>query len=408
MNNEQLTKINEQLAKSLFTVHCSLLFDLQWFSDENDEDAPGKNIDPTEYKIKKLREEGQVAKSQELVGAIGLLLSALILLLLAPSMLRTCIEMINFFFMRAVELDPSKDAIIAGVFLRYFARLVWPILLVAFVAAVFSNIAQIGGFLFTTKPITPNFSKALPKFGQYFKRIFSSEGVFNLAKSLAKIVIIGLVAFLFINGELEKLINLQKSDPYSSLVFVAGIAIRMILVVAVLLIIISIGDFFFQRWRFRERNKMTPKELKEEIKQYQTDPNVQHRIRSRFRELMRQNLAEMVPKADVVITNPTHLAVALQFDSITMPGPMVIAKGEEEIAARIRKIAQDYEVPLVENKPLAQLLYREINVGQIVPYEYWKVVAAIMRKVMHLNDARRRKQKTSNPAAQNAAFMEAV
>ena len=364
---------------------------LQWFADEDDPDAPGKTIDPSETKLKKLREEGQLAKSQELVGAIGLLLPALVLLFLAPSMLRTCVEMVKYYFLRAVELDPVKDAIIVRNFLYYFARLCWPLLLVAVISAIFSNMAQIGGWLFTTKPITPDFSKVLPKFGQYFKKIFSVEGLFNLGKSLIKIVIIGFVSFLFIRADIQKLVNLQKTDPYTTLVFIATIAIRMMIVVAVLLIVLSIADFFFQRWRFRERHKMTPHEVKEERKQYESDPMIQARIRARFRDLLRQNIGVSVPKADVVITNPTHLAIALQYDAKSMPGPMVVAIGEDELAARIRNIAQEHEVPLVENKPLAWALYRETSVGQFIPASHWNAVALVFKQVWHLNEKRRRR-----------------
>ncbi len=173
MNKEQLVISNEQLAisneeKKLLTLmpaNDSLFIDLQWFADDNDEDAPGKTEQPTEHKLKRLREEGQVVKSQELVGAIGLFLPALLLLFLAPSMLRTFVEMLRFFFLRAVELDPTKDAIIAAVFLRYFVRLVWPILLVSVFAAIFSNLVQTNGYFFTTKPLVPNFSKVLPRLG---------------------------------------------------------------------------------------------------------------------------------------------------------------------------------------------------------------------------------------------------
>ena len=399
MSRDQLAVNSEEFNCSLLIAHFSFLvppslfpINLQWFADEeNDEDAPGKTFEPTDTKLKRLREEGQVAKSQELTGAVGLLLPAIVLLVLAPSMLRTCVEMVKFFFMRATELDPTKDGIIAGNFLIYFVRLVWPILLVAVISAVITNMAQIGGWLFTTKPITPNFSRALPKFGQYFKRIFSTEGLFNLGKSLVKVVIIGTVAFLFIRADIEKLVNLQKSDVYTSLAFVAGIAIRMILVVAFLLIVISIVDFLFQRNRFRERHKMTMRELKEERKQVESDPMIQSRIRSRFRDLLKQNIITAVPQADVVVTNPTHLAIALRYDAGSMPGPMVVAVGEDELAARIRKIAQDNEVPLVENKPLAWALYRETDVGQIVPMAHWNAVALVLKKVWYLNERRRKK-----------------
>jgi len=378
---------NDELEKKLLPF-----FDLQWFADSDDEDAPGKTEQPTEHKLKRLREEGQVVKSQELVGAIGLFLPALLLLFLAPSMLRTCIEMVRFFFMRAVELDPSRDAIIVGNFFNYLIRLALPILIVAVVAAIFSNMVQLGGWLFTTKPIVPNFSKAIPKFGKYFKRIFSSEGLFNLGKSLAKIIIIGFVAFMFISSNVDKLRNLQKGDTYTGLILVASIAIRMIIVVSVLLLVLSIADYFFQRWRFRERHKMTRYEMKEEMKMYEADPQIQNRIRSRFREMLRQNIATEVPKADVIITNPTHLAVALKYDERYMKdGPVVTAMGADSMAARIREIAEHHDVPLVENKPLAWALYRETDVGDVIPEAYINTVAVIFSKVWRLNEERRKR-----------------
>jgi len=374
----------ELLKKPLTVIH------LQWFSDENDEDAPGKTEQPTEQKLKRLREEGQVVKSQELIGALGLFLPALLLLFLAPSMLRRCVEMVRFFFMRSIELDPTKDAVIMFVFLRYFIILVWPVLLVAVIAALLSNIAQVG-FLFTVKPIVPNFSKVLPKLGKYFKQIFSVDGVYNFFKSLIKIAIIGTVSYVLIIMDIEKLLNMQKMDIWTGLSTVASIAIKMLLFAAVLLLILSIPDYMFQRWRFRERNKMTRYEIKEEMKMYEADPQVQSRIRSRFRDLLKQNIAAAVPKADVIITNPTHLAIALQYDQNTMPGPMVVAIGADEMSARIRNIAQEHEVPLVENKPLAWALYRETSVGDIIPYTYWNTVALILTRVWRLNEERRRR-----------------
>jgi len=393
--NERFESNNKTSYLTLLSDNCSLLpvIDLQWFADDDDDpDAAGKNIEATETKLRKLREEeGQVPKSNELVGAIGLLLCALVLVFTAPSILNNCIEMVRFFFLRAVELDTNFDGgIIAGVFFRYFINITWPVLLIAVISAIFTNIAQAGGWIFTLKPITPDFSK-MTKFGQYFRRIFSVEGLFNLGKSLVKIVVIGFISFLFIRADIEKLLNLQKAHPYASLLLIAGIAIRLIIVVAIILIIISIGDYFFQRYRFRQRHRMTPREFKEEWKQSNQDPYIESRIRARFRELLRQNIGVTVPKADVVITNPTHLAVALQYEPKSMPdGPLIVAMGEDEFAARIRKIAQDNGVPLVENKPLAWALFKETRVGQHIPYEHWNAVAVILKNVWHLNERRRR------------------
>ena len=394
MKNEETGIRNEDFLINKDFI-SALIIPLQWFSDSDDEDAPGKTEQPTEHKLKRLREEGQVVKSQELVGAIGLILPAMVLLFTAPSMLRTCVEMVRFFFLRVTELDPTQDRIIVGNFFIYLIRLALPILIVAVVSAIFSNLMQLGGWLFTTKPLVPNFSKVLPKFGKYFQRIFSSEGLFNLGKSLIKIVIIGAVAFMFIRADINRLLNLQKSDVYSGLVIVASIAIRMLIVVAVLLLVLGIIDYFFQRWRFRERNKMTRYEIKEEFKMYEADPQIQSRIRSRFRDLLRQNITTAVPNADVVVTNPTHLAVVLRYDQRTMVGPMVVALGADAMAARIREIAQENEVPIVENKPLAWALYRETDVGDIIPDAYWNTVAVILSKVWRLNEARRERMRMS-------------
>jgi flagellar biosynthetic protein FlhB len=385
--------INEELKiKNVVIASSCLVIPLQWFADD-DENSPEKtDLPPTERKLRRLREEGQAIKSQEIISALGLLLPALLLLFLAPSMLRTCVEMIRFFLTRAVELDPTKDAVIALVFLRYFAVLIWPILIVAVMAALLSNIMQDVmhvGFFFTTKPLVPDFSKTIPKLGQYFKRLFSIDGIYNFIKSVAKMAVIGFVAVILIYMEKDKLLNLQKADVYSGLSLVASTAIKMLLFAAFLMLVISIPDYLFQRWRFLERNKMGKREMKEELKMYEGDPMMRARINRRFYDLLKQNISTAVPKADVVITNPTHLAIALLFERSSMPGPMVVAMGADETAARIRNIAREHEVPLVENKALAQALYRETKVGDIIPVAYWNTVALILAKVWKINEERR-------------------
>ena len=376
--------------------NSSFLISLQWFSD--DAETEGRTEQPTEHKLRRLREEGQVPKSQELVGAVTLFLPALLLFFLAPSMLRTCMEMFRFFFLRATELDPTQDAIIVGAFFHYLVRLALPILIVALFAALFSNIVQVG-IMFTTKPIVPDFSKVLPRFGQFFKRIFSIDGLFNFVKSIVKMLIIGGVAFTLIRMDINKLTNLQKAGLWLGLTTVASLAIRILIICAVLLLILSIPDLLFTRWRFRERNKMSRQEMKEEMKMYEGDPQIRNRIRSRFRDLLKQNIAAAVPRADVVITNPTHFAVALEYQRDTMPGPMVTAKGADEAAARIRRLARDNGVPMVENKPVAQALYREVEVGDFVPESYYSVVATIFRKVMDINELRRKAQTDTRASA---------
>ncbi|MDR2551756.1 MAG: flagellar biosynthesis protein FlhB [Treponema sp.] len=360
--------------------------DLQWFAAEDE----GRTEDPTDYKIRKAREEGRVAKSQELIAALGLLFPALAILFLARYILRTCVEMLRFFFLRINELDPVRDRIVAGVFFSYLARLALPVAAAALAAAVFSNMVQVGP-LFTTKPLVPDFSRIVPRFGRYFQRtLFSMEGLFNFAKSIIKMGIIGVVAFMLIRSRIRQLVNLQTAGIWLGLTTVAGMAARLLIISALLLLLLAIPDMLFQRWQHRESLKMTREEVKEERKMYEGDPHIKARIQRRMREFMGRNMAVNVAKADVVITNPTHFAVALEYDEDTMPAPLLSAKGADEMAFKIRNIARENEVPLVENKPLARALYREVEVGENVPVMYYQAIAQILAHVRLLNEQRRR------------------
>jgi flagellar biosynthetic protein FlhB len=363
--------------------------DLQWFAAEDE----GRTQDPTEVTYRKAREEGRVAKSQDLIGALGLLLPAMAIFFLAPGMLRTCTEMLRFFFTRINELDPVDDRVVAGIFLTYFARLVLPILVVAVAAALFSNMVQTG-ILFTTKPLTPDFSRVLPRFGRYFQRtLFSIEGVVNFFKSIAKMAIIGLVAFFVIRSRILELANLQKVDLWTSVSLIASLAARMLIISALLMLLISIPDYLFQRWQFRESLKMTREQAKEELTQDEGDPQVRSRIRARYRELLTRDMLAKVPEADVVITNPTHYSVALQYNRDQMEAPVVVAKGEDDVAMRIREIAKEHGVPVVPHPPLTRVLYNETEVGDIVPVKYWNVVIIFLGKFFSMDKNRRNEER---------------
>lgn len=364
----------------------ALQIDLQWFAAEDE----GRTEEPSEYKIRKAREEGRVPKSQELVGALVLLMPALAILFLSKSMLRTSIELIRFFLERAIELDPTRDAIVAKAFFSYFVRLALPIMAVSVVTAVLANVLQTG-FLFTTKPLTPNFSKIVPHFGKFFQRIFSVEGLFNFAKSIVKMAIIGIVAYMVVSSEIARLTNLQTASLWASVTLVSSLAMRLLIICALLLIALSVPDLLFQRWQYTESLKMTKQEVKEERKMYEGDPLIKGRLRQRMRELLSRNMAANVPKADVVITNPTHFAVALEWNRESMSAPVVTAKGADEVALRIRKIAEDNDVPVVENRPLARALFADTEIGDTVPEQYYQAIAIVLAHVYKLNEERGKK-----------------
>jgi flagellar biosynthetic protein FlhB len=352
--------------------------DLQWFAAEDE----GRTEEPSEYKIKKAREEGRVAKSQELVGAVGLLFPAVVIVLMGPYYARTLREMLLFYLGLIGKTDITTDAgPVAAAFFSYFIKLTLPLAAVAVVGAIFSNVLQVG-FVFSAKPITPDFSKIVPHFGQYFRRtLFSVEGLFNFGKSLVKVAIIGFIAFLTISSEFDKLRTLFEGPFWPSVTFVFSLAMRLVIEVAVAMLALSIPDYLFQRRQYMESLKMSKEEVKEERKMQEGDPLVKSRMRERMRELLTRNMAANVPKADVVITNPTHYAVALEWDRERMVAPTVTAKGVDEVAQRIKRIALDNGVPLVENRPLARALYADVEIGDTIPDKYYQAIATVLAHV---------------------------
>ena len=392
-----ITAQHEQMVSGDALLLAAGAMDLQWFAAEDE----GRIFEPTEVTIRKAREEGRVAKSQELIAALGLLLPAITVVFLAPGMLRTCAEMLRFFFLRINELDPLTDRLTAGVFINYFVRLALPILAIAVVAALFSNLIQTG-FLYSTKPIEPDFSKVLPKFGRYFGRIFSVEGFWNFGKSLIKMGIIGSIAFFLVRGKFNELVNLQTAGLWAGVTLVSSLAARLLIIAALLLLVLSVPDLFIQRWQFRESLKMTREAYKEELKQDEGDQEMRRRLRGRYRDLMSRNMLNAVPNADVVITNPTHYSVALEYDNNRMEAPMVIAKGEDDLALRIREIAKENGVPVVSHPPLTRTLYRETEVGDLIPIRYWNVVAMVVGKFFSFEQKREKARRSGMNAGANA------
>jgi flagellar biosynthetic protein FlhB len=363
----------------------AFFIDLQWFAAEDE----GRTEDATEFKIRKAREEGRVAKSQELNGAIVLVVPVLVLMAFAPWMMQTITEMIRFYLLRSTTTEIT-DPVLVKAFFHYFIQLILPITLSAMVAGVASNLLQNGGFIFSVKPITPQFSKIAPNFGKFFSKAFSVEGLFNLAKSLVKVAVISIVSYVSIKNEIPKLISMLDTGLWTAVAFIASIAARLLLTAGILFVIISIPDYLFQRRQFMDSLKMSKQEVKEEYKQMEGDPLVKSRLRQRMRELLSQNMAVNVPKADVIITNPTHFAVAMQWDRATMRAPMLTAKGADQLALRIKEIARDNNVPIIENKPLARALYAEVEIGDMIPDEYYQALAVILAKVYALDSRKSR------------------
>jgi flagellar biosynthetic protein FlhB len=353
---------------------------LQWFAAEDE----GRTEEPTEHKLRKAREDGKVAKSVELSSSLVILFGIATLGLISSYFLKNVLSMLSFFLQHATELDITSDSGLMPAFYNYFFKLTLPVLVVAFLAAFLGNVLQVG-FLFSAKPITPDLDRIVPRFGRFFRRaLFSGEAAFNLGKTLLKVAVIFAIAFLNIRSQLPKLINLVDMHHMTAFRLVVTIAFRIIVESTLAMLVLSIPDYMFQRRQHRESLKMSRQELKEERRMYEGDPLIKSRLRERMRDLLTRNMMRAVPTADVVITNPTHYSVAVEYDRLIMEAPVVTAKGVDAIALEIREIAKDNDVPLVENKPLARTLYQEVEIGDAIPEKYYEVMAIILAEVYKL------------------------
>ena len=377
-----MTGVERRILRLTEGLRCGeFAIDLQWFAAEDE----GRTEDPTEQKIRKAREDGKVAKSTELTSSITLLIPVIALGILGSYILSNLVEMLSYFLGLSSEIDVIGDPRIATAFFRYFLRITIPLFAIAFISGILGNIIQIG-FLFSVKPITPDLKKIVPRFGRFFKRAFASaEAAFNLGKSIIKILIIAIIAILNVRAEMDKIALFATVPFWMSFKTIVDIAFRMLIEASIALILLSIPDFVFQRFQHRESLKMSKQEVREERRMSEGDPLVRSRLRERMRELLSRNMMQNVPRADVVVTNPTHFSVAMEWQRASMEAPMVIAKGQDNIALRIREIATENGVPLIENKPLARALYAEVEIGDIIPEQYYEVMALVLAEVYRMN-----------------------
>lgn len=355
-----------------------LRFDLQFFADSD------KTEEATDKRKQEARKKGQVAKSIELNSVV--VLFAMFLLLnvfggwlyheisaylknnLSPSFLN-------------VELTESNLGHMLMQHLIFFGRIFLPIGLCAVVIGVGINFIQVGA-LYTTETLRPKFSKLNPING--FKRMFSTQGLVNLVKSCLKLVIVLYFAYSTIKSKVFLLVDTAKLSVLQTGVVIWSIVYQVVLKVCTFLLVLAILDYIYERWQLRKNLRMTKKEVKDEFKQVEGNPLIKNKIRQRQREIAQRRMMQEVPKADVIITNPTHLAIALKYEPGRMAAPTVIAKGEGYIAQKIREIAQANGVVLVENKPLAHAIYKTVEIGEAIPEKLYQAVAEVLAFVYRL------------------------
>jgi flagellar biosynthetic protein FlhB len=352
--------------------------------EKNDQE---KTEQATPKRREEAREKGQVAKSREL-ASVAVLGGCLIYFYFgAAHMISQLSMLMRSYFIKSGQLSVNIDnihSILLDFVYQTFIILI-PFLLVAVLAGFLVNILQVG-FLFSTESIAPKFSKIDPLKG--FKRLFSVRSLVELVKSVAKMAIVGFVAYLTMKSELDKILPLMHYSAPDIVVYISRVCFKILYMTSLVLLVLAIFDYAYQKWEMEKSLKMTKQEIKDENKQTEGDPLVKGRIRRLQRDIARKRMMAQVPKADVVITNPTHFAVAVSYVPEKMNAPVVIAKGADFLAEKIKEVAREHDVPIVENKAVAQVLYRMVDVEQAVPETLYKAIAEILVYVYSLKQKR--------------------
>ncbi|HOK41381.1 MAG TPA: flagellar biosynthesis protein FlhB [bacterium] len=367
----------------IYKLNFDDIFHLQWFAAEDE----GRTEEPTARKKTKAREEGQVARSQEIPQAFILLFC-----ILALSWFGTyqSTQIKNFMYSIFSGGFGHKD--IDGRFIQNLIIIIsilllktaGPILFIALIVGYISNVVQVG-FTFSTKQLKFDLKKISINPQKIISKILISKNIlYNLIKSFIKLLIIGFIAgYVFINNY-EKLINLVRLNLFESISFIWSLIFDITIKTSIFLIILSIFDYWWNYREYIESLKMTKHEVKDEYKQSEGDPLIKAKIREKQRMIAQRRMMKEVPKADVVITNPTHISVAIKYDSTIMAAPIVVAKGEGFIALKIREIAIAAGVPIYEDKPLARALYESVEIGEQIPVSLYKAVAEVLAFVYKL------------------------
>ncbi|MCL1878106.1 MAG: flagellar biosynthesis protein FlhB [Defluviitaleaceae bacterium] len=352
-----------------------------------EEGSSEKTEKATPKKRKKARDEGQVAKSQEASTAAMLIVGFFSLSLFAAGILRGILRIFehNESFFSPDMLDNFNQTDISRHVAFLLSQVIWfalPMFIVTILVGIAINMLQVG-WNPTAKPMKPKFSKLNPLKG--FKRIFSLQSLVNFVKSMLKMAAVGAVVYLVLVSELDSIPALLDMPYIEVIGYVGSLVISLGLAIGALYIFIALFDYAYTKWKHEKDIRMTKHEVKEEWKQMEGNPEIKSKIKQKMREISMRRMMQNVPQADVVITNPTHYAVALKYDMHGMGGaPVLVGKGVDFMAKRIREAAIEHDIPIVENPPLARSLYAEVDLDQEIPEELYVAVAEIMAYVFKL------------------------
>lgn len=351
------------------------------------EDKSQKTEQPTDRKLQKAREEGDAPKSQEISGWFTLAAGLAVFAFMAPGVSSDLARILSLFLARPHEMSldvGAAMALAASTGLRLVAILGLAFLALM-VAAVAGNLVQTG-LMFTPKKLAPKLDKLNPVEG--VKRMFGPQGWMNFFKGVGKMALVAAAIFIVLWPRRDDLLALPAAAPVGILMEVYDAAIQLLIAALIVYAVIAAADFAFQKREFIERNKMSLKEIRDEFKETEGDPQVRAKLRQIRQERAQRRMMARVPDAAVVITNPTHYAVALEYEQGRTPAPIAVAKGVEEVALRIRELAEEHDIPIVEDPPLARGLYATVELEEPIPPEHYAAVAKVIGYVLSLSGQR--------------------
>lgn len=353
------------------------LFDIQFFAEEKNEPATPK-------KRQKSRDEGQVAKSQDLSAATVIMAGMLAVLLFGPLIGGRITGLMKdlFRYLVSPEMDTSRWLVYPLSKIAVAFIVSWlPIGLICALMAFVTLLVQVG-YHVSFKPFTPKLSRMNPVSG--LKKIISMRSLVEMTKGVIKASLLLWMVYSALQKELDAMVAAMRFPLFVGFLDVINIIWWLGFKMALMLLILGIFDYMYQKWEFEKSIKMSKQEIKDEYKQMEGDPLIKRRIRQRMRELASKRMMSDVPKADVVVTNPTHLALAIKYDKEIMSAPVILAKGENLIAQKIKEVAAAHKIPIVENPTLARALFRDVEVGQEVPEALYRAVAEVLAFVYSL------------------------
>ncbi|MBP5330551.1 MAG: flagellar biosynthesis protein FlhB [Lachnospiraceae bacterium] len=361
-----------------------LAMNLQFFAEG---DGGEKTEEATPKKLDDARKEGQVAKSQDLNTAFELIVLFVILKVFVGMLATRFTDTFKLFY-NSIETY-SEDQFTMNYFAAYFRSAagqilitLLPILAASVAVAILVNALQVGWHP-TGKPLEPKFNKINPLNG--FKRLFKLDKLVDLLKALLKVGLVGYIAYTTFVDQMGIVNIVYDLTLFAAVMYVGNIVINFGIKVSIVFLIIGVGDFMYQKFKFARDMRMSKQEIKDEFKQTEGDPKIKGQIRQKMREASQRRMMQKLPEADVVITNPTHLACAIKYDKEIAEAPILLAKGADFLAERIKEVARENFIPIVENKPLARMLYHNVDIDEQIPEELYQMTAVVLSYVYSIN-----------------------